>query len=116
MAHVNLPARPARTPTTHQKDIKYYPWNTTTTTITTSPMRYNKARLAKSDDNNETYDVTLQESTITMPQFITNDLDDQYQKEDENDIQCTLDTTSISTTTSSSPTRYDVQGIDNRNK
>eukprot|EP00978_Attheya_sp_CCMP212_P027267 scaffold91270_cov43-Attheya_sp.AAC.2 len=78
-------------------------------------MCYNEARLAKSDDNNKTYDVTLQESTITMPQFI-NDLDDQYQKEDENDIQCTLDTTSISTTMSTSPTRYDVQGIDNRNK
>eukprot|EP00978_Attheya_sp_CCMP212_P033648 scaffold136819_cov33-Attheya_sp.AAC.1 len=74
-------------------DIKY-PRNTTTTTITTSPTHYDKIQLAKSNDNNETYDATLQESTIKMPQFI-NDPDDQYQKEDENDIQCTLDTTSI---------------------
>eukprot|EP00978_Attheya_sp_CCMP212_P000114 scaffold208_cov63-Attheya_sp.AAC.5 len=51
-----------------------------------------------------------------MPQFI-NAPDDQYQKEDENDIQCTFfDTTIICTTTSTSPTRYDVQDIDNRNK
>eukprot|EP00978_Attheya_sp_CCMP212_P014131 scaffold35917_cov45-Attheya_sp.AAC.1 len=51
-----------------------------------------------------------------MPQII-NDPDNQYQKEDENDIQCTLDTTIISTTsTSTSPTRYHVQEIDNRNK
>eukprot|EP00978_Attheya_sp_CCMP212_P034971 scaffold149777_cov35-Attheya_sp.AAC.3 len=83
--------------------------------ITTSPTRYDEARLAKSDDNNETYDATLQESTITMPQFI-NDPDNQYQKEDENDIQCTSDTTRISTTMSTSPTRYDVQDIDNHNK
>eukprot|EP00978_Attheya_sp_CCMP212_P026977 scaffold89841_cov50-Attheya_sp.AAC.3 len=99
-----------------EKDIKYPPRNTTTTTkITTGPTRYDEAQLAKSDDNNKTYDATLRESTITMPQFI-NDPDDQYQKEDENDIQYTLDTTSTSTTMSTRPTRYDVQGIDNRNK
>eukprot|EP00978_Attheya_sp_CCMP212_P015298 scaffold39446_cov58-Attheya_sp.AAC.2 len=83
-----------------EKDIKY-PRNTTTTMTTTSPTHYDEARLAKSDDNNETYDATLREYTITMPQFIR-DPDDH--------------TSSSTTSTSTSSTRYDVQGIDNRNK
>eukprot|EP00978_Attheya_sp_CCMP212_P020898 scaffold60451_cov32-Attheya_sp.AAC.1 len=43
-----------------------------------------------------------------------NDPDTQYQKQDENDIQCKLDTTNISTTTGTSPMHYDLQGIYNR--
>eukprot|EP00978_Attheya_sp_CCMP212_P011525 scaffold28459_cov32-Attheya_sp.AAC.2 len=43
-----------------EKDIKYPPRNTTTSTkITTGPTRYDEARLAKSEDNNKTYDATL---------------------------------------------------------
>eukprot|EP00978_Attheya_sp_CCMP212_P000752 scaffold1516_cov53-Attheya_sp.AAC.1 len=139
MAHVN--PRPARTPTTlrfhmvrtkrvaipsqiiddlhahyhkiTENDSKYL-WNATTTMTASSPMRYNdlQARLAKSEDNNKTY-ATLRESTITKQQSV-NDPDDQYQK--KNGIQCKLDTTSISTTTSTSPTRYNVQDIDKHTK
>ena len=95
MTHVNLPARPARTPTTcryrtirimkraenpdqtiddlhahYQKiltesDSNKRLRNTTPTTITTSPKRYEdlQARVAKSKDNNETY-TTVQEPII----------------------------------------------------
>eukprot|EP00978_Attheya_sp_CCMP212_P026397 scaffold86750_cov60-Attheya_sp.AAC.2 len=72
--------------------------------------------MKQSQDNfNRTY-VMLQEiTTFTRLQSI-NDLDDQYQKQDENGIQCTLDNTRISTTMSASPMRYDLQGIYNCNK
>eukprot|EP00978_Attheya_sp_CCMP212_P002276 scaffold4673_cov61-Attheya_sp.AAC.3 len=57
----------------------------------------------------------IYEDNIKQLQSI-NDPYAQYQKQDENDIQCKLNTTIISTTMGTSPTRYDLQGIYNINK
>eukprot|EP00978_Attheya_sp_CCMP212_P015421 scaffold39828_cov44-Attheya_sp.AAC.2 len=112
-----------------KQEEKYTQYTSISTNMTTgSPMRYNsyvdllddrldeitkrtdEAQLKKLQDNFNEMLGEMYEDTIKQLQSI-NDLDAQYQKQDENDIQCKLDTTSISTTTGTSPTRYDLQGI-----
>eukprot|EP00978_Attheya_sp_CCMP212_P030268 scaffold110648_cov62-Attheya_sp.AAC.3 len=121
-----------RYPMYQKQEEKYTQYTSISTTMTTgSPTRYKsyddlldrldeitkrtEAQRKKLQDNfNETLR-EMYEDNIKQLQSI-NDPDAQYQKQDENDIQCKLDTTIISTTTGTSPTRYDLQGIYNSNK
>eukprot|EP00978_Attheya_sp_CCMP212_P025424 scaffold81738_cov72-Attheya_sp.AAC.1 len=83
--------------------------NVISTATSTSPTRYNLHGIHK---RNKQY----RKSTMKEIQSTIDDPDAQYQKKNENDIRYQSETNSISTSTSTSPTRYDIQGIYKRNK